>query len=144
MRSWSDLTTSSTIRNVVSNSLRGGGQGENIVIDARGTTLSLESAQQGVARALGVAGDRIKEITTLAVVDGHGLEDDGGIHFSNYEQQVSFTLPLYAGRLEPVTGRELCRSLALALAAVICEGARAECIVVEELQKILGEFRSEL
>ena len=79
---------------------------------------------------------------TLAVVDGHGLEDDGGIHFSNYEQQVSFTL--YAGRLEPVTGRELCRSLALALAAVICEGARAECIVVEELQTILGEFRSEV
>jgi hypothetical protein len=55
--------------------------------------------------------------------------------------KVSFTL--YAGRLEPEIGRELCRSLARTLGSVVCRDTKAECLVVEELQRILGEFRSE-
>jgi hypothetical protein len=61
--------TSSTVRNVVGNALKNGGQGRNYVLDARGSGLSFEEAQRGVARAIGAAPGKIDEISIIG--DGY-------------------------------------------------------------------------
>jgi hypothetical protein len=61
--------TSSTIRNVVNNSIRRGGQARNIVIDARGSGLSEADALEGATRALGISRGRIDNISIIG--DGY-------------------------------------------------------------------------
>jgi len=62
---------SSTIRNVVNNSVKNGGQARNIVIDARGTGLSEEEAIRGLARAAGISRGKLENITIVG--DGYVL-----------------------------------------------------------------------
>lgn len=56
---------SSTIKNVVNNSIRKGGQARNIVIDARGTGLVKDEALRGIKRALGISRGKIDNITVI-------------------------------------------------------------------------------
>jgi hypothetical protein len=57
--------TSATVRNVVNDSLRRGGQARDIVIDARGSDLDRQMAEKGVARAFGIAGDKVDNIAII-------------------------------------------------------------------------------
>jgi hypothetical protein len=54
-----------TVKNVVNNSIRRGGQAREIVIDARGTGLSLEAAQQGAGKALGISRGKVDGVTLI-------------------------------------------------------------------------------
>jgi len=56
---------SGRIKNVVSESLKGGGQARNLIIDARGSGLSLPEAQRGIRRALGAAPGKLDRITII-------------------------------------------------------------------------------
>jgi hypothetical protein len=91
------------------------------------TETTIEETRDGALWVSNVFGVR------LAVVDGHGLIDDCGISFTQYPLQVSLTL--YAGRI-PIAGPQLCRALARVFASVAC-AAGAECLIVEELQRVL-------
>ncbi len=57
--------TANTIKNVVNNSIRKGGQARNIVIDARGSGLTQEAASHGIAKALGISRGKIDNITII-------------------------------------------------------------------------------
>jgi hypothetical protein len=63
--------TSNTIRNVVNNSVRRGGQARSIIIDARGSGLSQEEAARGIARAMGISRGRIDRIRVIG--DGFNI-----------------------------------------------------------------------
>lgn len=65
LKTLSPGATSATIRNVVNNSIRKGGQAREIFIDARGSGLALPEAQLGVRRAFGVARGMVDRITVL-------------------------------------------------------------------------------
>jgi hypothetical protein len=54
-----------TIRNVVNESVRRGGQARNMVIDARGTGLGRAAAERGISRALGIRRGKIDGITVI-------------------------------------------------------------------------------
>lgn len=56
---------SSRIKNVVNNSIRGTGQGRNIVIDARASGLTAEEANAGIARAFGIARGKLDSISII-------------------------------------------------------------------------------
>jgi hypothetical protein len=56
---------SKTISNVVSDSLRRGGQARNLVFDARNTGLSKTEAQRGIFRALGAHSERVDYISII-------------------------------------------------------------------------------
>lgn len=56
---------SKTISNIVSKSVKNGGQARNIVIDTRGSGLSREEAQRGVFRALGANPDKLDNIAVI-------------------------------------------------------------------------------
>ena len=57
--------TSNTVRNVVNNSIRGGGQARNIIIDARGSGLTEAEAARGIARARGISRGKIDNIRII-------------------------------------------------------------------------------
>lgn len=57
--------TSSTIRNVVNNSIRRGGQARNLVIDARGTGLAKNEALRGIRRALDISRGKIDYVAVI-------------------------------------------------------------------------------
>jgi hypothetical protein len=63
--------TASTIRNQVSNSIKGGGQAREIVIDARGSGLARAEAEQGAARALGLSRGKLDGFTIIG--DGYSF-----------------------------------------------------------------------
>ena len=54
-----------TIKNVVNNSIRRGGQAREIVIDARGTGLGEAEAKQGAAKAFGISRGKVDGLTIL-------------------------------------------------------------------------------
>ena len=57
--------TENTIKNAVNNSIRGGGQARNIVIDARGSGLSRAGAENGAYKALGISRGLVDRITVI-------------------------------------------------------------------------------
>jgi hypothetical protein len=57
--------TDATIRNTVNNSVRRGGQARDIIIDARGSGLTLEQAQQGLKRAGGITRGRVDSVRII-------------------------------------------------------------------------------
>jgi hypothetical protein len=57
--------SSSTIRNAVNDSIKGGGQARNIIIDARGSGLTLAEAQRGLLRARGIAKGKLDSIRII-------------------------------------------------------------------------------
>ena len=57
--------SSNTIRNVVNNSIRRGGQARQIVIDARGSGLSSANARVGINRAFGISRNRVDYISVI-------------------------------------------------------------------------------
>lgn len=57
--------TGGTIRNVVNNSIRRGGQARDIVIDARGSGLTEGEALLGVKRAFGISRDKVDRISVI-------------------------------------------------------------------------------
>jgi len=61
--------TSATIKKVVNDSIRRGGQARYIVIDARATGLGRTEAQRGIFRALGVARGLLDRVTVIG--DGY-------------------------------------------------------------------------
>jgi hypothetical protein len=73
----------------------------------------------------------------LAIITDHGLENELGIPFSIYKHQVAFTL--YAGRLDPSAGRDLCKALATVFARTIAAELRRKCLIVEGLQRVIEE-----
>jgi len=60
---------SNTVKNVVNNSIRSGGQARNIIIDARGSGLSQEEAVRGINRAMGISGGKVDTIEIIG--DGY-------------------------------------------------------------------------
>ena len=56
---------SGTVKNVVNNSIRDGGQAREIVIDARGSGLSRAAAESGAGRALGISRGQLDGLTIL-------------------------------------------------------------------------------
>ncbi|ATB40045.1 hypothetical protein CYFUS_005493 [Cystobacter fuscus] len=48
-----------TVKNVVNNSIRKGGQARNIIIDARGSGLGQEEAAHGISKAMVFRGDEL-------------------------------------------------------------------------------------
>ena len=60
---------SGTVKNVVNNSIKGGGQAREIVIDTRGSGLSEAAAQEGAGRALGVSRGKLDGVTIIG--DGY-------------------------------------------------------------------------
>ena len=56
---------SSRIKNVVNNSIRGAGQGRNIIIDARQSGLTVEEANAGISRAFGIARGKLDSISII-------------------------------------------------------------------------------
>ena len=56
---------SNTIKNVVSSSIKRGGQARDIVIDARGSGLTQAEAIRGLGRAQGVARGMLDNITVI-------------------------------------------------------------------------------
>ena len=64
-------TDSSTIRNVVNNSIKHGGQARNIIIDARGIGLSEAEALRGLESASGISRGKVENITLIG--DGYFL-----------------------------------------------------------------------
>ena len=75
----------------------------------------------------------------VTVVEGHDMNDDQGIAFSAYPLMVVFTL--YGNRIPSPEGQRLCVSMAQALAAV-ARSRGAECLVVEEMQRVIGWSRA--
>ena len=57
--------TANTIKNVVNNSIRRGGQAREIVIDARGTGLTEAAAEQGAFKALGISRGLLDGVTII-------------------------------------------------------------------------------
>jgi hypothetical protein len=57
--------TNSTLKESINNSVRGGGQARNMIIDARGTGLSEEEARRGLARASGITRGRIDSVRVI-------------------------------------------------------------------------------
>jgi hypothetical protein len=57
--------TSSTIKNMINDSVRRGGQARNVIIDARGSGLSEADAAQGLARAGGISRGRIDSVRII-------------------------------------------------------------------------------
>ena len=57
--------TSNTIRNVVNNSIRRGGQARTIIIDARGSGLTQEEAARGIGRAMGISRGKVDQIRVI-------------------------------------------------------------------------------
>jgi hypothetical protein len=58
-----------TVKNSVNNSIRRGGQAREIVIDARGSGLTKEAAEQGAAKALGISRGKLDGLTIIG--DGY-------------------------------------------------------------------------
>ncbi len=54
-----------TVKNVINNSIKGGGQARDIVIDARGSGLTAEQALKGLARAKGIARGLIDSVRII-------------------------------------------------------------------------------
>ena len=54
--------TDTTIRNVINNSIRRGGQARNIIIDTRDSGLTLEQARLGLARARNITRGRVDRV----------------------------------------------------------------------------------
>ncbi len=73
----------------------------------------------------------------IAVIADHGLEDDGGIAFSQYPLQVAFTR--YAGGMDAATGRELCIAMARVFAHTIRDVAAVDHLVVEGVQRVIDQ-----
>lgn len=57
--------TANTVKNVVNNSIKGGGQARNIVIDARCSGLTKEAAEQGLNKAFGISRGKIDNISII-------------------------------------------------------------------------------
>lgn len=57
--------TSSTVRNVINNSIRRGGQAREVIIDARGSGLDAAAARAGIERAMGVSRGLIDRIRII-------------------------------------------------------------------------------
>jgi Contact-dependent growth inhibition CdiA C-terminal domain len=57
--------TNATLKSNISSSIKKGGQARNMVIDARGTGLTLEEAQRGLARAANITKGRIDSVRVL-------------------------------------------------------------------------------
>ena len=57
--------TANTIKNVVNNSIRKGGQAREIIIDARGTGLTEEIAKEGTFKALGISRGKLDGLTII-------------------------------------------------------------------------------
>ncbi|WP_437895737.1 RHS repeat-associated core domain-containing protein [Sorangium sp. So ce124] len=58
-----------TVKNVANDSIRGGGQAREIIMDARGTGLTKEAAEKGAARALGISRGKLDGLTMIG--DGY-------------------------------------------------------------------------
>lgn len=58
-----------TVKNVVNDSIRDGGQAREMIIDARGTGLTKEAAEKGAAKALGISRGKLDGLTMLG--DGY-------------------------------------------------------------------------
>ena len=56
---------SNTIKNIVADSARRGGQARELIIDARHTCLSKDEAQRGIFRALGANKGKIDRVTVM-------------------------------------------------------------------------------
>jgi len=57
--------TSKTIKNRVDKSLKGTGQAREIILDARGTGMSVAEAQRGIAQALGIGRGKLDRVTVI-------------------------------------------------------------------------------
>ncbi|MCP4696289.1 MAG: hypothetical protein GY862_05515 [Gammaproteobacteria bacterium] len=62
--------TSTTVKNVINNSIRKGGQARQVIFDARGSGLTKEQALEGIKRAMGISRGRIDEIRVI----GNGFD----------------------------------------------------------------------
>lgn len=56
---------SSTIRNDVNNALRSTGQARNVIINARGSGLTIADAQRGVARVRGISRGKLDTLRII-------------------------------------------------------------------------------
>ena len=63
--------TSGTIKNQVSQSIKGGGQARDIIIDARGSGLDATEAARGLGRVGGIAGGKLDSVRILG--DGYDV-----------------------------------------------------------------------
>jgi hypothetical protein len=87
----------------------------------------------------------VNDITTFYTVESlgifidifpeHGMEDDQGLAFTQYKYEIDISLYAVQG-FEP-----LGRNIAFYLAEQLFERLKWPCIVVEELQTLLAEFR---
>lgn len=57
--------TANTVKNVINNSIRKGGQARNIVIDSRGSGLTRELAEHGIAKAMGISRGLVDKIIII-------------------------------------------------------------------------------
>lgn len=62
--------TQNTVKNVVNNSIRKGGQARQIIIDARGSGLTREEAITGIEKAMGISRGKIDQLRII----GDGFE----------------------------------------------------------------------
>jgi len=63
--------TSATIKNQVSQSIKGGGQARDIIIDARGSGLDATEAARGLGRVGGIAGGKLDSVRIIG--DGYDV-----------------------------------------------------------------------
>lgn len=57
--------TSNTVKNVINNSIKKGGQARHIIIDARSSGLTTEEARAGLKRAMGISRGKIDQIRVI-------------------------------------------------------------------------------
>lgn len=74
----------------------------------------------------------------IDVFDNHGLEDDCGIEFSRFDTELRLR-PLGIVS-DPSVLRQVCRSVAILVARYLEERSACECIVVDGLQKVIGQM----
>ncbi|NJO14489.1 MAG: hypothetical protein HC877_01700 [Thioploca sp.] len=65
--------TPSTVKNVVNNSIRRGGQARQIIIDARGSGLTREEALAGIRKAMGISRGKIDQLRIIG--DGFDVQN---------------------------------------------------------------------
>ena len=63
--------TSGTIRNTVNQSIKGGGQARDIIIDARGSGLTHMEAERGLGRVAGITRGKLNSVRIIG--DGYHL-----------------------------------------------------------------------
>ena len=74
----------------------------------------------------------------VALFDNHGRVDDCGIEFTRFPVEIDFTR--YAGTNGPDWDDTTFVCLAVSLAKKLSKQLRSQCIVVEDLQRIVQSF----